>query len=95
MSSCGCFANLPAEPTTRKSQYIEDISGSVAVHVQSDRIATRFSWLVKTRKPIPDNAYLEAEFPDSDDPHVPYKVPVSAIKGGPEEEYELSVSVIY
>ncbi|KAI3661737.1 hypothetical protein MP638_003745 [Amoeboaphelidium occidentale] len=84
--NCGCFSALPEEPKGHNSEYFEDISGSLAVHVKTEELKTRFSWLVKLRKALPQNAYVEAEFPDIEDKSQPYKTPVSKLIGNPENE---------
>lgn len=83
--NCGCFSALPEEPKGHNSEYFEDISGSLAVHVKTEELKTRFSWLVKLRKAIPQNAYVEAEFPDIEDKSQPYRTPVSKLIGNPEK----------
>ena len=78
MTSCGCNASAPThQPRGRRSRYFEDISGSLAVNTRYDPLEMRFTWLVESRKPLPDGAYIEAEFPDPSDPiaGTPYRVP--------------------
>eukprot|EP01134_Creolimax_fragrantissima_P003930 CFRG3930T1 len=67
--ACGCV-NAPKgpEPSTKKTEYFEDVSASLAVHHSGPTLQARYSWLLEDHKGLPPSAYVEAVFenPKSD-----------------------------
>lgn len=90
---CGCHqSELPREPRQAKSRFIQDVSASIAVRApkgdgemdQQRNIQAHYSYLVELRRPLNQENYVEAQFPDTVDVKgAGYRVPMLPIKDQP------------